>query len=57
MIEDKKLGMKLAENVEEAAWERIKEKAKEEIKQMQRAIEINKVIAALAERKKKEATR
>ena len=57
MIEDKKLGMKLAENAEEAEWERIKEKAKEDIKQMQRAIEINKVIVLLAEKKKKEAIR
>jgi len=53
MIEDKKLGVKIAENPIEAKWESIKKRAIEGIEQSKIEIEINQAIVELAERKLK----
>ena len=57
MIEDKKLGVKIAENPEEAKWDNIKTKAEEGIEGNKIEIEINQAIAKLAEEKLKEMRR
>lgn len=44
MIENKKLGVKIAEDPEEAAWTQIKESIEKEISSMERALEMNKVL-------------
>jgi len=54
MIEDKKLGVKMAGNPEEAKWESILARAKESIDQSKTEIEINAAIIRLAEEKLKE---
>ena len=41
MIEDKKLGLKIAENKEEEFWVKTKEKLGEEIEQNKRIIEMD----------------
>ncbi len=54
MIEDKKLGVKIAESDEEAAWITIKENCEKDNKGMLRAIEMYKAQIILAENKIKE---
>ena len=51
MIEDKELGLKIAENTNEAIWERTRKRCESEIKEMEIGIEINKCILALAKSK------
>lgn len=52
MITDKEdLGIKIAENPEEAFWTRTKESATKQIFNLAREIEINEEILKLAERK------
>lgn len=46
MIEDEKLGLKIAENPEEAYWTATKEKCTKANELMEREIELNKVILA-----------
>jgi len=53
MIEDKKMGIKIAETPEEEKWENIKERAIESIAQGKIEMEINKSIINLAEKKLK----
>ena len=50
MIEDKKLGLKIAEDSDEEFWTQTKEKCEEAIKAELRNIEINKVLIKLCER-------
>jgi len=54
MIEDKKLGLKIAENPAEAKWETIRSRASEAIEQHKTEIEINSAIVRLADEKLKE---
>jgi hypothetical protein len=51
MIEDKELGLKVAENADEAFWESIKSKAIKDIEMDNRAIEINNALRKFAEHK------
>lgn len=51
MIEDEKLGVKIAENSEEAFWTETKEKCQEAIKAEERNLEINKKIIELCGQK------
>lgn len=53
MIEDKELGLKIAENPKEAKWEGIKKQAEKSIEERKTEIEINKAIIELAEKKLK----
>lgn len=54
MIEDKTIGLKYAENSEEAFWHEIKEKSEKATKQCEHEIVIQAVIRGLAEQKLKE---
>jgi hypothetical protein len=54
MIEDKKLGLKVAENPEEAYWEEMKTRMNKDIEANKHNIEISKHILTLAEQKLKE---
>lgn len=54
MIEDKELGLKVAENKDEAFWYKLKQNSEEEIKNNERGIIINQRIILLAEEKLKE---
>ena len=51
MIEDKEMGIKVAETKEEGAWARVKDQATKSIEDSKIAIEINEVILKLAETK------
>jgi len=51
MIEDKKLGLKIAESTEEAFWADLKSKIEKDIDMNMKNIVINKHILALAEDK------
>jgi len=53
MIEDKKLGLKMAENEEEAAWELIRENTEKSIQREKIELELNKVVLEYVERKQK----
>jgi hypothetical protein len=48
MIEDDKLGLKIAENPEEAFWSEVQKKTQEHIKNCEHEIIIQKHIAELA---------
>jgi hypothetical protein len=50
MIEDKKLGLKVAENAEEAFWTKSKKGAEESILQSKREIIIHEEILKLCDR-------
>lgn len=54
MIEDKNLGLKVAENPDEARWEGIKERAEKNIIDNETEMEISRAIIKLAEEKLKE---
>ena len=49
MIENKELGLKIAENTDEKFWAETKEKCQDAIKAEQRNIKINEVIIKLCE--------
>lgn len=51
MIEDKNLGLKIAENPEESDWATILESSKTKIRQMKIAIELEELISKHAETK------
>lgn len=53
MIEDKKLGLKVAENPKEALWEQVKQQAEITIKQAENSIEVNTELLKLAKKKLK----
>jgi len=53
MIEDQTLGLKVAENDEEAFWAKMKEKCEKEIANNKREIIINEYLVALCEEKLK----
>jgi len=57
MIEDKKLGLKIAESEDEAAWDSILAAAKKAQENGKRELDINKAIEKLAEEKLKELRR
>jgi len=50
MIEDKKLGIKIAEDTDEKFWTETKEKCEEAIKAEHRNIKINEVLIKLCEK-------
>ena len=50
MIENKELGVKIAENTDEKFWTETKEKCEEAIKSEQRNIKINEVLIKLCEK-------
>lgn len=54
MLEDKKTGLKVAEDKEEAKWESVRRRAEEEKERNRTEIEINDAIKKLAEEKLKE---
>lgn len=54
MINDKKLGIKIAGNAEEAAWEKIRQQVEETIEHGKRDLIINQTVLELAKRKLKE---
>lgn len=51
MIKDKELGLKFAENSEEAFWTKVKEEAEKRTEQMRHEIIINQAVIELAEKK------
>ena len=53
MIEDEKLGLKIAENSDEKFWTETKEKCEEAIKAEERNIKINKSILKICEKELK----
>jgi hypothetical protein len=50
MITDKELGLKVAENPEEAAWTKIKTNSEDTIKQFKREILIHEEVLKLSDR-------
>ncbi len=54
MIEDKKHGIKIAENSEEALWERVRKAREASIKELKDSLMIEKEFLKTAERKLKE---
>lgn len=54
MIEDKELGLKFAENKEEALWEKLRLGREQTIKSYEEALIIEREILKLAENKLKE---
>lgn len=55
MIEDKETGLKVAENPEEAYWEKIRKEGNQHISNMKHEITIHESIVELAEKKIKES--
>ena len=55
MIEDKKMGIKVAETKGEGAWTRVKEQAERSIEENKIAVEINEAILKLAKERLKNA--
>ena len=55
MIEDKELGLKIAENKDEAFWTKFKTDAIKEIDMANKTIEINNHLIVLAEKKIQES--
>ena len=55
MIEDKETGLKVAENSEEAYWEKIRKQGNDHILNMKHEISIHESIVELAEKKLKES--
>jgi hypothetical protein len=53
MIEDKKLGLKIAENPEEEVWETLRKNVEMHIKNMEKELIIQREILKLAESKLK----
>lgn len=53
MIEDKKLGLKVAEDPVEEAWQHVKDNATKQISDMKIAFEIQEAVIKLAETKLK----
>jgi hypothetical protein len=51
MIEDKELGLKVAEDTEEALWTKVKDEAEQLIKQSENNLIIQKAMKELAEQK------
>jgi len=51
MIEDKELGLKVAENQEEAIWETVRREAEQLIKQSENNLIVQKAMKELAEGK------
>lgn len=54
MIENEQLGLKVAENKEEAFWEKVQEEANLRVESFRHEIIINEEIIKLADRKLKE---
>jgi hypothetical protein len=57
MIEDKELGLKIAENAEEAFWEDLKKKCEKDIRSSEQTIAIAKHIIELCKEKIKGETK
>ena len=53
MIEDKKLGLKIAENEDEKMWAEIKESTEREIKNFKKLLKFNEAVLELANTKLK----
>ena len=56
MIEDKKIGLKVAENKEEAQWENVRRKAEIAIDEASLEVELNELILRYANKKLKSLT-
>ena len=54
MIEDKKSGLKIAENEDEVMWTEVKEKTETDIKNLKKMLKFNKEVLKLAESKLKD---
>jgi len=57
MIEDKKLGLKIAESHEEALWTRVKNAREQQIKDLEDSLIIEKAILELTKSKLKNVTK